>query len=92
MSVAPMSTSGSGRPVRPPGVYVDMVDRVPAGDGTPDLLTGVPAFIGYADPEPSVLERGRAPAVVLRRWNPTQFYQWIKPHGRSFLPMVRARC
>ena len=88
MSVASATTGRPARPVRPPGVYVDMVDRVPAGDGTPDLLTGVPAFIGYADPEPSVLERGRAPAVVLERWNATEFYQWIKPEQRSFLPMA----
>jgi hypothetical protein len=88
MSVASATTGRPGRPVRRPGVYVDMVDRVPAGDGTPDLLTGVPAFIGYADPEPIVLERGRMPAVVLERWNASEFYQWIKPDQRSFLPMA----
>jgi len=65
-----------------------MVDRVPAGDGTADLMTGVPAFIGYAAPEPSVLERGRLPAVVLERWNATEFNQWIKPDKGSFLPMA----
>ena len=83
-----MSTSRSGRPVRPPGVYVDMVDRVPVGDRTPDLMTGVPAFIGYADPEPIVLERGRMPAVVLERWNAGEFNRWIKPDDDSFLPMA----
>jgi uncharacterized protein len=88
MRAAPMSASRSGRPVRPPGVYLDLVDRAPAGDRTPDLMTGVPAFIGYADPEPSILERGRLPAVVLERWNAAGFKQLIGPVEGSFLPMA----
>jgi hypothetical protein len=42
MRVAPMSTNRSGRPVRPPGVYLDVVDRAPDGDRAADLMTGVP--------------------------------------------------
>jgi hypothetical protein len=51
-------------------------------------MTGVPAFVGYADPEPSVLERGRLPAVLLERWSADEFKQLIKPDQRSFLPMA----
>jgi hypothetical protein len=51
-------------------------------------MTGVPAFIGFADPEPSVLERRRAPAVVLERWNAVEFKQLLKPDDDSFLPMA----
>jgi hypothetical protein len=67
---------------------MDMADRVPAGDRTPDLMTGVPVFIGYAKPEPGIWERGRLPAVVLERWNASEFKQLIKPDDRSFLPMA----
>jgi hypothetical protein len=87
MSAAPMSGGRSDRLVRPPGVYLEMVDRA-AGERTPHLLTGVPAFIGYADPQPDVLERGRLPAVVLDRWNAAAFHRSIKPDKDSFLPMA----
>jgi hypothetical protein len=64
-----------------------MADRLPTGDRIPDLMmTGVPAFIGYAEPEPGIWQRGRLPAVVLERWNFGAFQSSIKPHGRSFLP------
>ena len=86
MNIASGPTGRPGQPIGPPGVYVG--DRLPAGDGAADLTTGVPAFIGYADPEPIVLERGRAPAVVIERWNAGEFNQWIKPDEHSFLPVA----
>jgi hypothetical protein len=82
------TTSRLGQSAPPPGIYVDMADRVPTGVRTPDLMTGVPAFIGYAGPEPGIWERGRLPSVVLERWNFGAFQSSIKPHGRSHLPMA----
>jgi hypothetical protein len=69
-----------------PGVYFE--DRLSVPSGMPDLMTGVPAFIGFADPEPDILARGRTPAVILDRWNADQFGPMIRPSAGSFLAMA----
>ena len=91
MSAAPVFATQGGRlvpPLPPPGVYVDVSALGPAAERAPGLMTGVPAFIGYAEPDSTALERGRLPAVVLDRWNAEAFRRLLKPHDRSFLPMA----
>jgi phage tail sheath protein FI len=51
-------------------------------------MTGVPAFIGYADPDPRVLDPGRLPAAVLDHWNAVEFNALIKPQAGSWLAMA----
>jgi Bacteriophage tail sheath protein len=90
MSIGSAATDPSGRRIRLPGVYFE--DRFPAPLSAPGLMTGVPAFIGFADPKPDVLEPGRLPAVVLDRWNPDEFKSLVRPavepNAPSFLPMA----
>jgi uncharacterized protein len=88
MSAAPMVASRPGWLVRPPGGYLDLVDRRPAGERPPGLMTGVPAFIGYAEPEPGIFDRGCLRAVVLDRWDAAAFKRSINPGADSFLPMA----
>jgi phage tail sheath protein FI len=86
MSTTSASAGRPGKPPRLPGVYVE--DRLPLATGAPELTTGVPAFIGFAEPERSVLARGRVPAVVIDGWNADEFRRLIKPDVDSFLPMA----
>jgi uncharacterized protein len=86
MRLGSTATNLPGRPIGLPGVYLE--DRPPVPVGMPDPMTGVPAFIGFADPKPDVLERGRTPAVILDRWNADQFNWMIRPTDRSFLAMA----
>jgi phage tail sheath protein FI len=51
-------------------------------------MTGVPAFIGFTDQDPSVCERGGALPVVLDRWDVDTFNQSVKPAKDSFLHMA----
>jgi hypothetical protein len=88
MGAAAMSAGPPGWSARPPGVYVDEAGRAPGGAPAPGLMTGVPAFIGYADPEPGILDRGRLPAVVLDGWNASEFSGLIKPQPGSHLAMA----
>ena len=88
MSAAPVFATQGGRLVPPPSVYVDVSALGPAAERAPELMTSVPALIGYAEPDPAALERGRLPAVVLDRWNADAVRQLLKPHDRSFLPMA----
>jgi uncharacterized protein len=86
MSTASASVTQPGGTIRPPGVYLE--DRVPLGAGTTELMTGVPAFVGFADPDPNALERGRGRAVVVDRWDANAFERSIRPAGDSFLHMA----
>src|SRR6516162_3712477 len=87
MSMTSAAIGRRGRPIGPPGVYVE--DRAPVGSGTPrELMTGVPAFIGFTDQDPSVCERGGALPVVLDRWDVDTFNQSVKPAKDSFLHMA----
>ena len=91
MSAAPVFVTQGGRrvpPLPPPGVYVGVGARGPAAERPPELLTGVPAFIGYTKEQPAGSERDRLPAVVLDRWNVGEFKQLIKPNAASKLPMA----
>jgi hypothetical protein len=91
VSATPVFATQGGRlvpPPLPPGVYVDVGARGPAAERAPELMTGVPAFIGYANPRPIALERGRPPAVVLDHWNADAFKWLVRPDDGSFLPMA----
>ena len=77
------------RPVRPiwsPGVHFE--DRVTVGDGTTELMSGVPAFLGFAGPMPIVSPDRQMSAVALDRWNADEFERLIRPAADSFLPMA----
>jgi hypothetical protein len=79
--------SAAREPAGPPGVYIE--ERVPAPGGpAPDLMTGVPAFIGYADPDRRMLDPGRLRAAALDHWNAVEFNARIRPQAGSWLPMA----
>src|SRR5262249_14524732 len=90
MSIASADTVRPGRPIGPPGVYLQ--DRAPIAAGTPTLMTGVPAFIGFAKPKPSVSEPAqvweRRQVVAVALDDPNEFERSISPGAGSFLPMV----
>lgn len=86
MTAESVSTTPPGRLIRPPGVYVD--DGVRAGPGAPNLLSGVPAFVGFAHPKARALGRGGVAAVVIERWDAREFDESIDTAPPSFLRMA----
>lgn len=86
MSITSPSAGRPDRPIGPPGVYV--IDRAPAATAAPTLMSGVPAFLGFAEPDTNILERRGVPAAVLTRWNAHSFARSIRPAGDSFLAMA----
>lgn len=48
-------------------------------------MSGVPAFVGFAQPKPSAFERGGVPVVTIERWDAREFDSWTLPAPRSYL-------
>lgn len=82
MPIASIESTRSQRG-RPPGLYVETQTAVPVA--APELMTGVPAFVGFARVDPELYERAGSKAVVLDRWDARLWAGPIAPADGSFL-------